>query len=327
MHRYTCFLICSLVMLAANAKEPRDPRTRDEDISGTTVSVNVFHAARDDGLYEYVYTVHSSVNNKGSVLSLDIDLSCALENILELPEAETTQGSLGHYSVNGPYVPAIISADYGQAFLPSIGGVTRKASWGLSLDPGESSTGLRLLSAAAPAFRKYELVPFMDNDRSWAYPERPQPDIPWISDFTVTGAIAAPGCPNESVPLDEPRFAGAHRRAEADPINALLSYRAPLTNRFHVEAGTKNIILDIVYSKHIDPATFAVEPDALRALFNPVPGGQESVVIPLTAVRTVFHLGVGATDAYRERHAEGTYYLDADRDSFEIRHAPTQGFR
>ncbi|MBW3567254.1 MAG: hypothetical protein KY410_04720, partial [Proteobacteria bacterium] len=75
----TCFLICGLFVFAATAGEPRDPRTRDEDISAATVSVNIHHAARDDGLHEYVYTVHSSAGNKGLVQSLDIDLSCALE--------------------------------------------------------------------------------------------------------------------------------------------------------------------------------------------------------------------------------------------------------
>ena len=189
-------LLASLAVLLcidAVAVERKDPRTRDEDISGAVLSVDYF--ARADGLIEYVYRLQSPPTNKGIILDLDIELACEEPfAAVELPFPADAQGYDFPPQDAVPHTPVAVIGDFGSAFSYGIAS-DGSASWGLFLKPGEVRDGLRLISPARPGMRNYRLIPAMDNDESWSYPPQPDSSIPWIDEFTVSGTIAAPGCP------------------------------------------------------------------------------------------------------------------------------------
>lgn len=222
----------AFISSAASAADPRDPRARDEDISSTEVSV--MYERRDNGLYEYIYTVVSPENNLGKIQDIVIDLSCSKTVGGPTPPPSSGEGFLGYISSDGAHVPVSISADYGQSGIYAID-MQNRAGWLLSMEQGSTITGLRLLSPAKPGLREYKIAPFMDNDPSWDYPEEPDPTIPWIDDFTVTGMIAGPGCPGVSPPVDEPVFEGSgNLQIEPEAINKLLVYMTPMKDKVSV---------------------------------------------------------------------------------------------
>ena len=77
-----------------------------------------------------------------------------------------------------------------------------RAHWELWVLPGDSISGLRLISAAEPGMRSYAIEPGFSNNNRWAYTEDSpdDPDIPRVEDFTIVGMIAAPGCPDVTAP-------------------------------------------------------------------------------------------------------------------------------
>lgn len=310
-----CMFGLLLISGYIHSAERKDPRLRDEDISASLISVDYF--TRPDGLIEYVYSITSPLENKGESARLLLDLSCTASfEPVDLPFADGMPGysndavSLGIAA----HTPTAIHADYGSAFLYSIT-VNGEALWGTGTIPGASITGLRLISAAEPGMRTYSLEPWMDNDESWDYPEASEPDIPWIKDFTVTGLIAAPGCPGVTeAPGSDFRFDGMPSRKNATEDNGLLSYSAPLRDRLHLEAGANEMTIHIFYSEDIDVRTFKVKPESLESRFNPEPGSDELVTIPLNKQRTKIELSIESID--QDKKAKGDH---KDKDAFEIR--------
>ena len=316
-------LIISVFMvfkLEVSIAEQKDPKLRDENISATKVSVKYF--MRQDGLMEYVYTINSPLENKGILGMFLIDLMCSNQfEAVSLPYADGKEGYLGESGIKGsPYTPVAIHADYGSA---SPYGITTfgSAMWGLYHIPGSKSAGLRLITTAKPGMRAYSIEPYMDNDASWAYPKEPDPAIPWIPDFTITGMIAGPGCPGVTEPPGETNlFAGTGFRVEPENINKLLQYRTPQKDRFHVDAGTKETILHIFYSDDIDEKTFKVQPAYLKHYFNPVAGSDEKVTLPLKKARNKMKLSVHTTKSLGTTRKENeSHHSYKDTDVFEIR--------
>jgi hypothetical protein len=177
-----------------------------------------------------------------------------------------------------------------------------------------------ILSPASPGLVKYSLQPAMANDPTWDYAsyDEDDPTVPWIEDFTVTGKVTGPACN-----LEDPTanlFQGARFHYEPDNINELLQYKTPQTDRFHVDAGTKDIELHIFYGKDIDEKTFKVEPAYLKHYFSPVAGTDETVMLPLKKEKTKIKLSVHTnkiTGTTRKRNSEHHSYKDTD--VFEVR--------
>lgn len=183
------------------AETPRDPYTRDEDISASKLTVEV--EQRADGLYEYVYAIDAPESNKGIISSLYIDLTCDKPfEAVELPVPVGREGYTGNYAVSGKVTPTAVLADYGSAAMY---GIARDgfANFLMYQKPGQQRSGMRLISPAEPGLRSYVLTPVMDNGPEWDYPEEPIPEIPWVEDFTVAGRIAAPGCPGLVEPVED----------------------------------------------------------------------------------------------------------------------------
>lgn len=197
--RTTCAALCAAFVLghfgASYAEEYdktgwRDPRERDEDISGTRVSVEVNRT--DSGLYDFVYTVVTPPENKGVLMTVSIDVSCDLS--IEDVEMPPSKSNLPSRSRDGMHVPVVMHSSENAG----VGAVdpNNQLIWGMILEPGHSAT-LRVLSPTPPRMRDLTLIPEMD-PIGWRYDL--YPDAPWIPEFTVHRQIAGPGC----VPPDAP---------------------------------------------------------------------------------------------------------------------------
>lgn len=316
-------LLAPLIAVEGHAKEEveqKDPRTRDEDISAAELTVEI--SRRDDGLTEYVYTLVNPSENKGKIFTFAIDLGCDADFApVSFPLESDDPGYLPAKPGTEPHTPTAIYAEWGQAatFSISIGG---NALWGVTLDRGKTATGLKLVSSAEPGMRTYTLKPRMTNGPEWAYPEEPDPTIPWIMDFAVTGLIAAPGCPGVTPPVDEPMFPGTRIGMEPEQINELLTYTNPLQDRMHLPEGTKQVEVEVIYSDKMDPDTFKVEPAWLRGYFHPVPGERETVQIPLRHPRNKIRLEVHPmkdVPASEKRKDDDMHHSFKDADEFEFR--------
>lgn len=295
----------------------KDPRTRDEDISNTIVNVKV---TNEGELYRYDYTIRSSGTNLGMVSELMIDLRCDLDfGEVSIPVPDQRLGYLGNISRDGKHVPVELFADYGTS---SAYGVTifNSAMWGVYVPPGAELGLVSILSPAPPGLVTYTLEPAMANDPTWDYAsyEEGDPTVPWIEDFTVLGKVTGPACN-----LEDPNanlFQGASFGYEPDAINQLLQYKVPQTDRFHVDAGTKETEIHIFYGSGIDVKTFKVEPAYLRHYFSPVAGADEIVILPLKKAKTKIKLSVHTIkEKGTTRNNNSAHHSYKDMDVFEIR--------
>jgi len=310
--------LCLFIIQGIHAAELKDSTLRDEDISASLISVEYF--TRPDGLLEYVYNINSPTENKGKIVRALIDLSCTVSfESVALPYADGKPGYLGGVTLSEPaHTPTAIHADSGSA---ASYGITEnnEALWGLYILPGNSISGLRLVSSAAPGIRSYQLVPWVDYDETWSFPEDDSL-VPDTEDFIITGTIVGPGCPGVTEPPATATYPGTGFRVEPDNINALLSYRIPQKDRFHVAAGVKETTLHIVYSSDIDANTFKVQPAWMKRFFNPVAGTDEKVIIPLKKARNKIKLSVHTVKVKgTTRKNDPGHHSFKDTDVFEVR--------
>lgn len=334
--RFVALFLAGVIWMPAWAQDDdnillRDPRLRDEDISATEVQVKVNRLP--DGLYEYSYDIHSPAVNKGKTLNFGIDIGCNLDfETVDFPEPPDASFR-GDFSKDGLHVPvrhyrAVDTNGVTVAGPPSISG-NNFAGWSLGLLPGESALGLRLVSPAPPSPRSYVLGVAMHTDdiepdgSGWDYETYADtPGVPWTDDFKVIGFTTGPAC--AFAPPDEPpepaRFLG--NGEEPEPINELLTYSAPLVDRFHLPADTPSVSMTIHYSSKIDPKTFKVEPGWARSAFDPAPGKTETVALPLKEKRSLYKLEVHTVKDQTPRKEDEDDSSYKDRDVFEIRLDP-----
>jgi hypothetical protein len=322
------FLVVSVAPVQAQLVQAQllDPRTRDEDISGTRVTVDV--STTSEGLYLYTYGIVAPTTNKGSVARLLIDVRCTTPaDRTGLPDQPDVPGFLLSASDDNRHSPVNLSADSGVTSVYSIT-ANNWILWGSYNRPGESAVGMKVLSTMPPKPRLYELGPSWDTGYPWNYEgiEEDTPDIPWIPDFTVYGTTQGPSCPGDPPPPPTSSFPGTAKPGETEAVNALLTYSAPLTDRFHLPAGTQSVAVTIHYGKDIDPKSFKVEPQSnkVRKLFTPKPDSSETVFLPVQSGKNKYTLSVqeqftppgSVEDAIRGRGRRGPA---KDIDVFEIR--------
>lgn len=325
-----------LTMLKSGYSEAlKDPRTRDEDLSKTviTVKTNVL----SNGYYEYVYDIQSPVDNKGIIRTFKIDVSCAHDFGSTSYTEEPSQYFKGDYSKDGQHIPLQAYPVYGFTARLAISEYNQ-LGWLVYMEPGKTAKGFRIVSPAQPGLRRYRLIPSMQPD-GWDYNSynEEDPTVPWIDDFTVTGIISGPACPD-----DIERYPGTNKHEkESQEINNLLTYSAPLKDRFHVEKSTKEVEFTIHYGDNIDPKTFKVEPRRFESFFSPKAGTKQTVMLPLDKrhwrtrlkfevrakidgndKRTPHFGGQGFGEGRsKNKHSSGTLGLESmkDTDVFEIR--------
>ena len=299
------------------AQELLDPFTRDEDISGTEVTVEVNEIA--GGFYEYVYRVAAPISNKGKVQHFSIDLSCELDfGEVTFPVPPDPLFRAKDISSEVPYVPVQMYHDPVHTGWMIIG-ARGQVLWLISLKPGEAGDQYRLVSPAPPGLRPYRLVPSWASD-AYDYDDLSQEEVdtvPWIHTFTVTGMIEAPACALPTDPPDpEPElFLGSGEESS----NALLTYSEPLRDQMHVPSTKEDFTVTIFYGEAIDPQTFKVQPGWAKRFFNPVPGTRETVTIPLRESVNRIHFEVGMEKSKGPRNDDENHHSRKDRDTFEIR--------
>lgn len=191
------------------ANELKDPRERDEDISGATVAVEI--ERNEDGFYEYTYTVSNPGSSKGRVAGLLIDLQCDQEfEDSGLPPQD--DGARWNFGIGGPEerrvprTPAITRAPLNQGTHALA--VDGAAIFGVGVDPGEVWTGMKIISPVEPGMRPYQLEPSFNMDPDiWDMDSiEVGEEVPGPRDFRVNGMIEAPACPGVTPPPGEERF-------------------------------------------------------------------------------------------------------------------------
>lgn len=309
-------ILMLFLSFGANAEVLKDPRLRDEDISRSAISAT--YSILPDGMYEYLYTIESNKDNKGEIDTFKLDISCQ-DKFSPVSFSEPPTKMFENNSIDGMHIPV---QHYGVMYATYWLSITgdNQLVWGVGIKPGETARGYRVISPASPGKLKYTLEPLMDAD-GWDYIsyEENDPSVPWIEDFTVTGMITGPACPSKAE-----IFPGADRqRRESAETNSLLTYSAPLRDRFHVEKGIKEIELMIHYSDKIDPKSFKAVPGYIKHLFDPKPGTTQTVKLPLKkngkdTKKAKFKLEVHAVDAARGKD-KTSFDRMKDKDEFEIR--------
>lgn len=290
--------------------ELKDPRTRDDDISGTEVNVEV--QLLPSGFYEYIYTLFAPETNKQVVVDFLIDISCDnTAGDFTFPEAPASV-QWDYASGDGRHSPVqIYPSPTGSAWMMI--GIRNWVSFAVNMQPGERHTGFRILSPYPPGDRHFQLRQRWTTgdydyegltDEEWG-------QLPIRDDFWVNGMTRAPGCsPNPPSPS---LFAGSGD----EPDNDLIQFAAPLRSAFHADDDT--IVFIVHYDESLDPETFKVQPGWAKQYFSPLPGNHAEVQIKL-------HPGVNRIRLYGERrheHASEDHLLEPfDSDRFVIRRSP-----
>lgn len=302
-------LLCPMVAWG----QLKDPQFRNEDISGTAIQATV--NSLNNGFYEYIYNVQFPKENMGSVLTVELDITCNLD-FGEVYFPEPPDEGVRYLSPDGAHTPVQLN-DH-ERTTPAVT-VRNFAKWGVHGDPGSPAITLRLISPALPTSRHYEIWPYMSTT-GWDYPElEDHPEIPWVDDFKITGYITGPAC-DTSAPT--PVFPGNRQGFETEEANQLLTYREPMRDRWHADEGQESVTFTIVYADTIDPDTFNASPGWARSYFTPRPGTEETVELPLRPGVNKFIFEASVANTAGPRRGEALHHSEKDRDEFEIRVAP-----
>lgn len=325
MHRYlehmsTSFLRAVLSVCGAfalHAQAGTSILLRDDDLTATTVSVEV--TRRPDGLYDYAYVVASPTTNRGRIFHFSIDLRCQRFSPKPQIAPQPPPDMLNRDESRGPMAPAVPITERAAAAHWAL---TRDGSvlWLLGQKPGQRRTGLHLLSPAAPIVRRWHLQPSIDGlDDDWTGVEEGDLRIPTSDDFSVTGVVEAPGCPEDAEQPSVSTLLGTDVVEELPGIDRLLIWHAPLRDRQRVTDGRQGFTFEVEYSKGLDPSSFATCPESLRTLFHPEPGRRERVTVPLPVQRNQMLFVAQGRGAPPQQPDERTISSPRDIDRFEVR--------
>lgn len=291
-----------------------DPRTRDEDISHTKISVS--YQQLPNGLFEYFYDIESPLENKGTIMGFLMDISCD-DDFGTVDFGESPSNAFWVHK-NAKIVP--VQADGVMHYSIGVSVTARSEMyWPMILRPANTAKGFRLVSPAKPALVNYWVEPKFDT-LDWDYDsyDEDDPTVPGIPEFTVSGLIIGPACPSKPIEL----FSGSNKHAlEPDNINQLLSYAAPLLDRFHVKKNTQDFEMTVYYSPEIDVKSFKVEPANLKKYFDPKPGTNQRLFLPLKNNKNKTKIKLSAKSILSSIKGKKDYAPGkmTDYDEFEIR--------
>ena len=190
MRKYLLIFLVSLLPALLVAQELLDPRTRDESINQTVVSVEVTEGL-GNGYTEYVYTIQSQSTNKGTIDSFKIAVGCDIDyGEITLPASDNLEVLMDMIPQSGHFPVSVLSGQNTSGLAVDL---SQSAAWRLDLNPGQSATAI-LLSSAPRGATNFTLTPYMTTD-GWDYATyEGDPLARWIPDFTVTGSIEGPEC-------------------------------------------------------------------------------------------------------------------------------------
>lgn len=304
-------LLCFLALLPISsvpAETLKDPRTRDDDISATDVSVEVKRVHGD--FFEYVYTLTAPALNKGTISSFAVDLTCphpAPQVIFPEPPTTYPWDYVSKDGYHAPFQP--YPSPTGAAWM--LMSLENQLSFLMTTEPGEQHTGYRVLSPFPPMYRLYTLeIGWRTGEYDYENLSKEELSaLPIRDDFYVYGVIEGPGCSSDATPSQ--LFPGTGE----EPDDDLMAFEAPLRSAFHT---TEDVVrFRIHYAKDIDPASFRVIPESAKGLFNPVPGESEEVFFKLED-------GINELTLFVERdipvtEAQKLIFKPFDRDFFVFR--------
>lgn len=308
-----CMLLLPMTTIAG--PEMKDARTRDEDISATAVSVDVM--LLDSGFYDYVYTLTTPLTNLGTISEFSVDIACATAaESVAFPEPPTTY-PWDYRSADRRHAPLQpYPSPTGAAWMTI--GTRNRLVFPMTMEPGESHTGFRILSPYPPADRGYELrINWTVGD--YNYPSLTEEELdraPVRDDFWVNGMTKGPGC--SRLPAPAALFEGTRD----EPDDDVLRFATPARSAFHTQDAT--VDLDVYYAADLDPESFDVKPESLMPFFAPVPGTHQIVTLKLSP-------GVNRISLYAERARDETADMPPgpapfDVDTFMIRRdEPSRG--
>lgn len=322
--RQTAVLLALFLSLPSHSDEQtlRDPALRDEDISSLSFVANV---AKSNDLYVYSYTISAPDNSVSYPDSFSLDIACP-----NLPSTTPEKSHGGtdkgfYYSMNGKHAGIDISIPKDLSFNA---GVTafNEVTFDIPVLRGKTKT-FTLMSPSPPTHRQYHIdAETIRNERLYDYSnvdesEQDDPAIPSDSDWEVWGVTLGPACSNQvHGPNSQPIFDGQKTRFESRRINQLLRFELEQRrNRFHASASQATFRVKVLYAQNIDPSTFRAHLNNtdISQLFQPAPGTEEWVEVPLDEARSRITLSVYEGGAVYEDGSMNERMLDID--PFEIR--------
>lgn len=300
------FLLTAASVAIASAEDLKDPRTRDIDISHTRVDVSVEQLP--SGFYDYVYSLSSPLENKGTITSLGIDISCdEAQDAYDFPEPPTPLRWT--YAASGMHAPVqIYPSPTGSSYMTL--GNDNEVLFSTFSEPGEAHTGFRILSPHPPVDRSYELrVHWTTGDYDYSnLTDEEWDQLSTRDEFWVTGMTKGPGC--SALPEPPALFPGTGNH----PDEHLLQYAAPMQSAFHTDADS--VTFDIHYADDMIAESFKVEPAWARRFFNPLAGSHQVVELKLHPGMNQFRFR--AERALQEDEA-ASKFKPIDGDLFMIR--------
>ncbi|MBD3647777.1 MAG: hypothetical protein HUJ31_10070 [Pseudomonadales bacterium] len=291
----------------------KDPINRDESIDQTTASAVV--SKTTGGLYEYVYTIDSSVDNQGTIANFSLDVSCDLDfGDVTLPPEEPHLGN-PDASADGKHVPIVT---YSAPDVASAIGIStrNKALWVLGVKPGQVVSGFKLVSQAPPGLRTYTMEPDIST-WGWRYDlyEPGDPRIKWLQDYRVTGEVIGPACKLD----DDPEIAFLGAAEEPFGINRLLAYATPINAAIELTAA-ESLELIVFYDQGIDAKTFKgrLNGKDISSLFSPEAGPFEKVIVTGPWKKNNNRLHLSALGNVGDKERGNNAFKSIDNDVFEI---------
>lgn len=320
-------IIGLLFSSAAGAKGLRDPRLRDEDISGLGLATKIDKLP--NGNYKYTYTITSPASASGDVLDFYLDINCP--NMPDIGEQHIDDaGYTREYnrSADGRHVPLQSSI---VGLSQKIASITRDNLFVMlvNIPPGQSRS-VSLLSRNRPGNLRFKTTVSAAQESAYDYLDETgerwkysMESMPWYPDWEVHGIVKGPTCPEDAAtPLTRPIFNGQRMPEELRETDRLLNYEVKGNrNRWHELATVTEVKLRIYYGYGISAPSLVAQLNGrdITTMLHPEEkkGAYEDITLPLEGAVTKLKLVV--CDA-SEVNSDGSFPpKSCDEDHFEIR--------
>lgn len=179
--------------------ETRDPKTRFDDITQTTVAADV--SVNGAGHYVYTYEINAPTTNTGYITSFLLHIGCD-KDVADQEFDPALYGAVERsFSDSENFVPVAAFSPQTPLLEPGIS-YNNYLHFITPLLPGARIGELTVVSPMPPGDRTFRLVPDGEYRISkFDYP----PDIegyadlpyPWVEDWAVTGTTTGPACPGD----------------------------------------------------------------------------------------------------------------------------------
>ena len=328
MKSHIALLAIGIISSTTYSAEPlKDPKLRDEDISGLSITTKIEKQA--DSKYKYTYTISNPAYSLDDILSFYLDIECPnMPNVGEQHTDDAGYTRESNSSADGRHVPLQSSID---GLSQKMASITRDNIFMtiVSIQPGQTRN-IVIVSPNKPGYLHFKTTVTSADESAYDYLDEsgenwkyPMDDMPWYEDWQVHGIVKGPACQeNAATPLTRPIFNGQRMPLEPRDTDRLLRYETKGSrNRWHESAGVSEVKIRIHYDFLIDAASFSAQINGrdISSTFHPddKAGVYEDIVLPLEGAITKLRFEV--CDRYG-KISDGSFNPDkCDVDLFEIR--------